>query len=254
MSECVKILVGDNTYNFGKLCSEMLARVGFEVITTPKDGLEVLNAIKLYRPNIVIIDSIMPHIDAMGIIKCIAIFNEDFTPSFMVVSSYENSVFQQQTLEIGAVEYVLKPFDIKFLCDRIFVLAKSLLPSRILQPIDSESLELEGLIAEMLQNLGMQLNLKGYMYLKQSIVLSVCDDEMIYQVTKLLYPTVAKKFNTTTISVERAIRHAIVSMWNRGNATVLSEFFSSKSKPTNSAAIALITEKIKLKIKNHNFT
>ena len=118
---------------------------------------------------------------------------------------------------------------------------------------DSNSLELK--VTEILHQIGVPAHIKGYHYLRDSIILSIEKPEIINAVTKQLYPTVAKKYETTSSRVERAIRHAIEVAWDRGDVEVLNSYFGytiqgSRGKPTNSEFIAMISDKLRLQMKN----
>ena len=109
-------------------------------------------------------------------------------------------------------------------------------------------------VSDIIHQIGVPAHIKGYQYLREAIMLCVNDSEMVSSVTKLLYPTVAKKFKTTSSRVERAIRHAIEVAWDRGDVDVLSSYFgytiqSERGKPTNSEFIAMISDKLRLNMK-----
>ena len=113
---------------------------------------------------------------------------------------------------------------------------------------------LETSVTEILHQIGVPAHIKGYQYLREAIILSINDTEMMNSVTKVLYPTVAKRFSTTSSRVERAIRHAIEVAWDRGDVDVLSSYFgytiqNSRGKPTNSEFIAMISDKLRLQLK-----
>ncbi len=251
MNRKIKIVLGDNTLNFGILCADMLTKLNFDVITTSKDGVEVFNAIKEHKPHIVIMDVFMPHIDAIGIIKGIKCAYEELNPSFVVISSYENAYVEKETIDNGAAEYILKPFDIKHLCDRVSEIAKKIVLNGGKSSFGNSAHDIEMMVTDVIHQIGVPAHIKGYHYLRRAIILSIEDDEMINSVTKLLYPSVAKHFNTTPSRVERAIRHGIEVAWDRGDIDVLNQYFGhttqkNKGKPTNSEFIALIADKIKL--------
>ena len=114
--------------------------------------------------------------------------------------------------------------------------------------------DLEKDVTDMIHEIGVPAHIKGYQYLREAIMMSVQDMEMLNSITKILYPTIAKKFQTTSSRVERAIRHAIEVAWNRGRMDTIDELFgytinAEKGKPTNSEFIALIADKIRLEYK-----
>lgn len=253
MTNKIKILIGDDSAQYGVSCASSLRNSGFFVITRQKDGLVIYDAIKNELPDVVITDAVMPGMDAIELIKKT---NERLSkkPMFIVTSAYENSFIETQVMHAGAKYFMLKPFDVKVLAQRI----KSMLD--IDTDINSDSAaskgipNLEIIVTDIIHQIGVPAHIKGYHYLREAIILSVGDKQMLESVTKLLYPAVAKKFSTTPSRVERAIRHAIEIAWDRGDIDTLNSFFgytvnTGKGKPTNSEFIALITDKICLKYK-----
>lgn len=167
-------------------------------------------------------------------------------PLFIITSSYENEFLERQTMEQGASYFMLKPFEISTLGKRILGLAEGN------RSAASQEENLEVVVTEMIHQLGVPAHIKGYHYLRAAILASIDDQSLLDSVTKMLYPTVAKKFDTTSSRVERAIRHAIEIAWDRGDLDTINSFFgytvnNCKGKPTNSEFIALLTDKLRLK-------
>ena len=255
MNNKIKILIGDDSAQYGVSCAASLRSLGFFVITRPKDGLVILDAVRSEAPEVVLIDAVMPNLDAIGLIR--KIMQSSYKkPMFIVTSSYENSFIEQQVMTAGASYFMLKPFDVKVLGERIKMMLD------IDTDITSDSAfsrrgqnpNLEIIVTDIIHQIGVPAHIKGYHYLREAIMASVNDKEMLESVTKVLYPAVAKKFRTTPSRVERAIRHAIEIAWDRGDIDTLNSFFgytinTGKGKPTNSEFIALITDKICLKYK-----
>ncbi len=257
MNSKIKVLIGDDTPEYGIAYANTLRMMGFFVIARAKDGLTLFDAIKNEMPDVVIIDAIMPNLDAIELMKKIKM-SAYKKPIFIVISSYENSFIEQQVMENGAAYLMQKPFDIKILADRVVALSTASSDEKKDVEVGniSES-ALEVIVTDIIHQLGVPAHIKGYHYLREAIIKSIHDSNMLEGVTKILYPTVAKKFQTTASRVERAIRHAIEIAWDRGNVSTLNSFFgytvnTGKGKPTNSEFIALITDKIKLKLKNRN--
>ena len=158
-------------------------------------------------------------------------------------------------MRLGAAFYFIKPFEMSALEERI----NEVLSDRTNQNAGSvqsasRSRDLETNITMYIQQLGVPAHIKGYQYIRDAIMMVIEDMEAINSITKFLYPTVAKHYNTTSSRVERAIRHAIEVAWDRGNPEILNELFgytilSSKGKPTNSEFIAMIADKIRLEMK-----
>ena len=155
---------------------------------------------------------------------------------------------------MGAAYFVTKPCDIVTLLDRIRQISISKQPITQTKANDAS---LEALVTEIIHEIGVPAHIKGYHYLREAIILTINNMEMINAVTKVLYPEVAKRFNTTPSRVERAIRHAIEVAWDRGDVEVLQKFFGYtvsgiKGKPTNSEFIAMIADCLSLRRKQNN--
>jgi len=175
-------------------------------------------------------------------------------PMFMVMSSFDSPRLEKETLSAGATYYFLKPFNVDMLANRIIQLANwnnETAPIVVNNVMNDNDLEL--MITEIIHQIGVPAHIKGYQYLREAIMLSVKDNEMINSVTKLLYPTVAKRNCTTASRVERAIRHAIEVAWDRGDIDTLDSYFgftiqNDRGKPTNSEFIAMISDKLRLRL------
>ncbi|MBR1530340.1 MAG: sporulation transcription factor Spo0A [Oscillospiraceae bacterium] len=251
MNDKIKVLIGDDTVDFGITTASTLRNYGLYAITRRKDGNILLNAIMDEKPDVVIIESVMPHMDAIDLIQHTK-NQSSFLPYFIVTSSYDNPFVERQIMELGAAYYILKPFDPKVLAERILALT-----SMKIRNISEQNLEI--IVTDMIHQLGVPAHIKGYHYLRTSIMFSIENPELLDSVTKLLYPTVAQKFNTTSSRVERAIRHAIEIAWDRGDLDILNSFFgytvnTCKGKPTNSEFIALLTDKLRLQLKAGTIT
>jgi two-component system response regulator (stage 0 sporulation protein A) len=254
MNQKIKVLLGDDSLNFGIICAEMLEKMNFIVEKTSKDGIEVLEAIHSFQPDIVVMESFMPHIDSIGIMKSIGV-SKDEIPLFIITSSYENAQIEKEIMKNGASYYMLKPFDLSVLCDRIQNLANKLQYQNTSVKDQMQAQNLEVIVTDVIHQIGVPAHIKGYHYLREAILLSIEDSEMINSVTKLLYPTIAKKFKTTSSRVERAIRHGIEVAWDRGDVDVLNSYFgftihNGRGKPTNSEFIAMIADRLKLQMKS----
>ena len=255
--ECkLKVLIADNSTELGQLSAKVLTSYGMEVVLCDKDGKEVLEKIKALKPDVVLADVFMPNLDILGVISGINESNIKKPPMVMAMSSYDNPNLEREALEAGAAYYFIKPFDINTMAERIIKLSGWKSDSRpmVIKNNTVTDTELEYMITEILHQIGVPAHIKGYHYLRESIILSVKDKEIINSVTKILYPTVAKKYQTTSSRVERAIRHAIEVAWDRGDIDVLNSYFgytinNDRGKPTNSEFIAMIADKLRLRMK-----
>lgn len=244
----IKVLIGDDSVEFGINCASVLRSMGMYAFTRAKDGGVLFDTIKNDSPDVVVVDAILPHMDAIELIKKVQALGGK-KPEFIVTSSYDNPFIERQVMQGGAAYFMLKPFDINSLGDRINALIQGVSPEK-----DQSDEDMEVVVTEIIHQLGVPAHIKGYHYLREAILSSLEDKELLESVTKMLYPTVAKKFDTTSSRVERAIRHAIEIAWDRGNLDTLNSFFgytvnTCKGKPTNSEFIALITDKLRLQHK-----
>ncbi|MBQ8533297.1 MAG: sporulation transcription factor Spo0A [Clostridia bacterium] len=255
MENKLKVLIADNSAEFGQPCANLLKTYGMDAITLPKDGVKLLSEIEEHQPDVVLADVFMPKLDAIGILKSLETLTIKKKPLILVMSVFDNPRLEKQTLGAGAAYYFLKPIDFEILAERILQLTetkKETVLSANAKNVTDNQLEL--MITEIIHQIGVPAHIKGYHYLRESIILCVRDPEMINSVTKLLYPTVAKMFQTTSSRVERAIRHAIEVAWDRGDIDVLNSYFgftihNQRGKPTNSEFVAMIADKLRLRLK-----
>lgn len=253
MKNRLKVLIADDSAQFGKECQKALKDFGFDVVLCSKDGERVSNSIDNGNYDVVLMDAFMSNGDGIDVLEHI---NESLVekPLVILVSSVDSPDFEEQMINAGADYYFIKPVNPASVAKRIARLSnwKTEKKKRELAPFTDSDMDV--VISDIMRQIGVPAHIKGYHYLRTSIKLSVHDSEMLSSVTKLLYPTVAKAYNTTASRVERAIRHAIEVAWDRGDVDVLSSYFgytiqSQRGKPTNSEFIAMITDKIKLSMR-----
>lgn len=254
MESKFKILITENKDEFTGKNTDVFSDFGFTEQFCNKDGDEVLRRISEESPDVVLMDLFMAKLDSIGIMRAINKMNDVKTPLFVVLSSYDSPALEREIMSNGASYFVIKPYDIRNLLENI----KSILNSKKLdgsiRKLDS-SIGMEVKVTEILHQIGVPAHIKGYHYLRDSIIMSIEHPEIINAVTKQLYPSVAKKYETTSSRVERAIRHAIEVAWDRGDVDVLNSYFGytihiSRGKPTNSEFIAMIADKLRLQLKN----
>ncbi len=254
MDKKLKILIADDSTEFGRSCATVLKNYGMEVILCPKDGNRVINEIKNQHPDVVLADVFMPSLDVLGVLSWMETQEKSQRPMLMAMSSFDNPRLEAETLTAGASYYFLKPFDTGVLAERILQLSGWKNLDLTETGFRSSDADLELMITDIIHQIGVPAHIKGYHYLREAIFLAVNDGEIINSVTKLLYPSVAKKFATTSSRVERAIRHAIEVAWDRGDVDVLNSYFgytihNGRGKPTNSEFIAMIADKLRLRLK-----
>ena len=255
MEQTVKILIADENYDFRTSCRDNLVRQGFQHIDLASNGEEALTKIRTNRPDIVIIDSWISKID------CIKVINDskniDRCPSFIVVSAVNNENIFSEATEAGAQYCLVKPLDYPTLKERILRIASKNIKSSgkaFGNKNTAPNVDMETQITKIIHQIGVPAHIKGYQYLRTAIMMAIEDNNIINSVTKILYPSVAQKYSTTSSRVERAIRHAIEVAWDRGDIDTLNSYFgytiqNNRGKPTNSEFIAMIADNLRLKNK-----
>ena len=256
MGKKLKIVIADDSTELGQSCSKALKSYGMDVILCQKDGQEVLSKIKSEKPDVVLADVFMPNLDIIGVLNSIKGLDSGEKPMIMAMSSFDNQRLEKETLDAGASYYFLKPFDINTMAERIIQLSgwKNEISPVVVKDNVVTDPELELMVTEIIHQIGVPAHIKGYHYLREAIILSVKNSDIINSVTKVLYPTVAKNHSTTSSRVERAIRHAIEVAWDRGDIDILNSYFgytiqNDRGKPTNSEFIAMISDKLRLRLK-----
>lgn len=266
MKEKLKILIADDNIEYASnLSSHLNDQDDMEVISICSNGKEALNKINESKPDVLLLDVIMPHIDGIGVLESL-IENSINIPMTIMLSAVGQDLITSQAISLGASYYILKPFEIDALIKRIREFksnpqkSQPQYPTNIKNPyiIPSQTNtidNLEVMVTNIIHDIGVPAHIKGYHYLRDGIMMVVSDIEIINQITKQLYPDLAKKHKTTPSRVERAIRHAIEVAWSRGQLDTVNSIFgytisSSKGKPTNSEFIAMIADKLRLEIKS----
>lgn len=236
-----------------------------EVTGVAYDGRECINLLDELEPDILILDIIMPHIDGLAVLQKLR-EKDGKTPNIIMLTAFGQEEVMRKAVEYGASYFILKPFDFDNLVNKIrevYVqnnnqnnLIKT--SAEVTRPVKKEKDNIETNITNIMHDIGVPAHIKGYLYLREAITMVYHDIELLGSITKILYPDIAKKFNTTASRVERAIRHAIEVAWNRGNIDSITELFGytinvSKAKPTNSEFIAMVADKLRLEHKVESF-
>lgn len=262
MGDELRIALVDDNREFCSLLEEYLeAQDGMEVVGVGYNGQDALDLLASNSIDLLILDIIMPHLDGIGVLEALNKDNRIGSIKVIVLTAFGHEEITQRAAELGANYYILKPFDLEKLVERIFLLTRSNGRS-INHGGDITKRErvypekgLEVRITEVMHRIGVPAHIKGYLYLREAIQLVVERLDLLGSITKELYPLVAKKYNTTSSRVERAIRHAIEVSWQRGNMSAINQIFghsiSKDSKPTNSQFIAKIADKLRLEMKNY---
>ena len=263
MDSMTKVLICDENEDFRRITAEYLKSAGFRAPDEASNGEEALTKIMKNRPDVVIVDIWLTRIDAASLIRNTLSF--DFSPApkpaFIVVSQLNNPSMLSEASDAGAEYCMLKPINYPSLVERIrrLILKRdNSIPShpQPVKPTESNVLypqnaELETQVTKIIHQIGVPAHIKGYQYLRTAILMTIHDNDIINSVTKILYPSVAKQYKTTSSRVERAIRHAIEVAWDRGDVDTLNSYFgytiqTSRGKPTNSEFIAMIADNLRL--------
>lgn len=257
METKIKILVADTNEDFRRLLSELLADESDMELTGQADnGIDTLALAAELKPDVIVMDLVLAQLDGIEVLRRLPEACADTKP--LVVSGFINDKIVSECAAAGAFYFIPKPCDVSTLLMRIRQAGEySRKPSVSLtdQPtIMRSEPNLEAVVTDIIHEIGVPAHIKGYQYLREAIILTINDMDIINAVTKVLYPEVAKKFNTTPSRVERAIRHAIEVAWDRGDIEVLQKFFgytvsNIKGKPTNSEFIAMIADCLSLRQK-----
>lgn len=265
MNKLTVAIAEDNELMLGLLGDIVANDEELDVIGTARNGEDIYRIIKEEEPDVVLLDIVMPKLDGLGVLDKV---NQDKTikklPTFIMVSAIGQDRVTEDAFNLGADYYIMKPFDENMIISRIKRAKKevhekrdeqvTMLAGSFSKKEEKAEADLETDVTEIIHEVGVPAHIKGYQYLRDAIVMSVKDMDMLNSITKVLYPTIAKKYQTTPSRVERAIRHAIEVAWSRGRMDTLDDMFGytinrGKGKPTNSEFIALITDRIRLDYK-----
>ncbi|GIO23182.1 sporulation transcription factor Spo0A [Oceanobacillus sp. J11TS1] len=228
-----------------------------EIVGTALNGRDCIPLIEEKNPDVLVLDIIMPHMDGIAVLNEIRRMNLTKKPHIIMLTAFGQEEVMKKAVDLGASYFILKPFDIQNLADQIMQVQGSVARvSSINKPSteDKKKQDLEANITNIIHEIGVPAHIKGYMYLREAITMVYNDIDLLGSITKVLYPDIAKKFNTTASRVERAIRHAIEVAWSRGNIDSISALFGytiniSKAKPTNSEFIAMVADRLRLEHK-----
>lgn len=264
--ENIKIAIADDNRDFSNILSEFLGQQeDMEVVGIAKDGLEAIELLEKVQADILVLDIIMPILDGLGVLEKLNTINLQKKPKIIVLSAVGQDKITQRAIEAGADYYVVKPFDMDVFIKRIRQLIDSKEASQenyrghlninntpyITINKVSKNNNTEAQITNIIHEIGVPAHIKGYIYLREAIGMVIGNIDLLSAVTKELYPSIAKKYNTTSSRVERAIRHAIEVAWGRGKVETINSLFgytinNEKGKPTNSEFIAMIADKLRL--------
>ncbi len=253
MDKQTTVIIADSAEEFSSSLVKALQRAeGFQVLGVANDGEQALTMVTQRKPDVLVLDLMLAKKDGISVLK--AISTQEHKPAILVTSSMMTTYMVSAMTNLGVKYLMLKPCDMTALVERL----EEIRGGENIQRIGTQRIahtDIETMVTNIIHEIGVPAHIKGYQYLREAIMIAVEDMDVINAITKILYPQVAKTFQTTPSRVERAIRHAIEVAWDRGDLDTLQRFFgytvsNTKGKPTNSEFIALIADKLQLQLKN----
>ncbi|HHV62642.1 MAG TPA: sporulation transcription factor Spo0A [Firmicutes bacterium] len=254
----IRVLIVDDNRDLCEVLREFISeQADMETAGVAYNGIDALDKIEQTKPDVVVLDIIMPHLDGLGVLERLNKLDQAKRPRILMLTAIGQEYMTQKVVEMGADYYVMKPFDMETLIQRIRQLidaAPGDKRKKVICASNPSMRDLDAQITEIIHEIGIPANIKGYLYLREAILLVMKEMNLLGRVTKVLYPRIAEKYNTTPPRVERAIRHAIEIAWSRGNIELLNSIFGhtidmEKGKPTNSAFIARLADKLRIDMK-----
>ena len=260
----MKVLVCDDNRNFTNVVSNFLASQNdIEVVDTAINGKDAFEKIMDKKPDVVLLDLVMPELDGLGVMEKLSSSGIDKFPKIILQSAISQEFVIREALELGAYCFMLKPYDLNVLYDRIKTAYsdESVLSTNFITPdynnecnVANYKFDTEIEVTNLMHKVGIPANISGHQFLRDAILMVVEDRGLITGITKELYPDVAKKHKTTVAKVERSIRHAIEVCWLKGRMDVLEDAFgytisAERGKPTNSEFIAMVADKIRMELR-----
>ncbi|TCN22928.1 sporulation transcription factor Spo0A [Mesobacillus foraminis] len=261
MSKIKVCVVDDNRELVGLLEEYISSQDDMEVIGVAHNGQDCLDMLKDADPDVLLLDIIMPHLDGLAVLEKLRDMGKSVIPNVIMLTAFGQEDVTKNAVDLGASYFILKPFDMDNLGSHIRqVSGKGKSQNRkpaspgYRSAAEQKPKNLDASITSIIHEIGVPAHIKGYLYLREAISMVYNDIELLGSITKVLYPDIAKKYNTTASRVERAIRHAIEVAWSRGNIDSISSLFGytvsmSKAKPTNSEFIAMVADKLRLEHK-----
>ncbi len=261
--ERLNVAIADDNDRILELLEEVISNdKDLTLVGKASNGEEMYQIIKNKEPDVVLLDLIMPKMDGLSVMERV---NEDRNlkkyPNFIVITAIGQERITEDAFKKGASYYIMKPFHNDTVLNRIKHIQNEVhskrtnIENKVQMKSQPPKISLENRVTDMIHEIGIPAHIKGYHYLRDAIIMAIEDMDVLNAITKILYPTVAKRHQTTSSRVERAIRHAIEVAWNRGKLDTLEELFgytvsTGKGKPTNSEFIALIADTIRLEQKH----
>jgi two-component system response regulator (stage 0 sporulation protein A) len=269
LKEVLKVMFADDNRDYCEIISDYFSAVhDIEIVGIAKDGSQAYEMIIQNEPDIVVLDMIMPYMDGLGVIEKLKANSLRKMPLIIILSAIGQENITQNAISLGAQYYFIKPFNLELLAERIRQLGstiKNISNNGAISTFKRESdfikkesqllqNDIERNVTRLIREVGVPAHIKGYQFLRDAIIMVVNDMDAISSITKLLYPAIAKRYNTTSPRVERAIRHAVEVVWERGETDVLKRIFgytvvATMERPSNSEFIATISDTLRLEMK-----
>ena len=258
----LNVAIGDDNERILEILGELISSdKDLTLVGKANNGEEMYQIIKNKEPDVVLLDLIMPKMDGLSVMDEVA-KNKNLkkAPQFIVITAVGQEKITEDAFRKGASYYIMKPFQNETVLNRIKFIRQEVqrdnhrMNNTVINVNEAPEDNLEDRVTNMIHEIGIPAHIKGYHYLRDAIMMAVEDMDVLNAITKILYPTVAKKHQTTSSRVERAIRHAIEVAWSRGKIDILDKLFgytvsNGKGKPTNSEFITLVADTIRLEQK-----
>lgn len=254
MENKIRIVVADNDAELARLLEAQIVKekeYDLDIVGTATSGQAALKLVGERKPDVLLMDLMLSGMDGLEVMRRLK--EAGNAPRIVVLSSFSNSEIAAACSALGANYFISKPCPSEVVFNNIRqVMQLGQRGAGAARAEERAEPELEATVTEIIHEIGVPAHIKGYQYLREAIILTIHDMDMINAVTKVLYPAVAKRYGTTPSRVERAIRHAIEVAWDRGDIEVLQKFFgytvsNIKGKPTNSEFIAMIADHLSLR-------
>ena len=240
------VLLADASEEFRSMLRDAIDQSeAFTVAGSAGNGAEALELVNTLRPDLLVMDVVLPGLDGMALLRQLR-EQEEPLPKIIILSAFCSSAVVAEARDLGASYFLPKPCEPNALLERMRAVTGG--PAKA----EDHAANLKNMVTAVIHEVGVPAHIKGYQYLREAIMITVEDMDVINAVTKVLYPAVAKRFNTTPSRVERAIRHAIEVAWDRGDLETLQKYFgytvsNAKGRPTSSEFIAMIADRLLLK-------
>jgi two-component system response regulator (stage 0 sporulation protein A) len=250
VASCIKIMIVDDNRDFCEALKKYFDGLeDCEVCNVAHNGLQALEMLEQNKPDVMILDLVMPHLDGIGVLEKLAVEYEDESPKVIILTAFGQEAMTKRAVELGANYYIIKPFDLDVLANRVRQLANNHAESTHNSLPRVRNLDVE--VTNLIHQMGVPAHVRGYQYIRDAILMVVDETSLLGAVTKELYPAIAEKYDTTPSRVERAIRHAIELAWDRGNVELMNKFFGytidvERGKPTNSEFIAMVADRLRV--------